>query len=137
MNNTNNTGTLAKTEIYVNEISFLSREEIYLFGFIFQDGRFYETQYVIGRHDLQMLLSGSKQGVEILWRIEELFVQPHQVPATLSLIDLFGTTQVFEAQNIEMDLPYYEDESGSLQPFTTHGLLFVDKVTPLNRRRTS
>ncbi len=134
MNNTNNTGTLAKTEIYVNEISFLSREEIYLFGFIFQEGKFLETQYVIGRHDLQMLLSGSKQGVEILWRIEELFVQPHQVPASINLIDLFGTTQVLEAQNIEMDLPYYEDESGNLQPFTRHGLLFVDKVTPLSRR---
>lgn len=135
MTTTNTIGTLAKTEVYVNEISFLSREEIYLFGFVLQQGKFYETQYVIGRHDLQLLLSASPNGVEILWRIEELFVQPHQVPAGLNLIDLFGTTQVFEAQHIEMDLPYYETEEGDLKPIENHGLLFVDKVTPLRKQK--
>lgn len=130
MSATNNT-TLAKREIYVNEISFMSREEIYLFGFLLLDGRFHETQYVIERKDLQNLLSSNKQGVEILWRIEELFVQAHQVPATINLIDLFGTTQVFAAQNIEMDLPFFEDEDGELRPSNNHELLFVEKVTPL------
>lgn len=127
----NNIATLAKHEIYVNEISFISRQEIYLFGFIHQDGKFHETQYVIARKELQNLLSANKQGIEILWHIENLFVHPHQVPATLNLIDLFGTTQVFEAQNIELDVPFYEDETGELRPCENHELLFVDKVTPL------
>jgi|ERR1043165_2463794 hypothetical protein len=129
MTSTQNT-TLAKREVYVNEITFQSRNEISLFGFIYEGGKYYETQYVISRKDLQMLLSSSKTGIELLWHIENLFMQPHQVPATLNLIDLFGTTQVFEASRIELDAPLCEDEAGELIPDQAHDLFFVEKVVP-------
>lgn len=128
MTNTNTTFT--KREIYVNEIVFFSKDEIHLLGFIHQGGKFLETQYLITRKHLQMLLSQTKTGVEILWHIEHLFVLPHAVPATVNLIDLFGTTQMFEAQNIQLDRPMYQDENGELKPEARHGLLFVDKVIP-------
>ncbi len=122
--------TIGKHEIYVNEIVFYSREEIHLLGFLHTGGNFIETEYLIARNQLQMLLSQTKTGIEILWRIENLFVLPHEVPATLNLIELFGTTQLFEAQHIQLDVPVYEDENGELKPEAAHGLLFVEQVIP-------
>lgn len=122
--------TFTKREIYVNEILFYSKHEIQLLGFIHQSGKFLETQYLITRNDLQMLLSQTKTGLEILWRIENLFVLPHEVPATLNLVDMFGTTQLFEAQNIQLEAPLYENELGEIQPEPAHGLLFVEQVIP-------
>jgi len=130
MTTTTNTG-FAKRAIYINEIVFFSKEDVSLFGFIHDSGKFEETQFVIARNALQMLLSSSKAGIEILWRIENLFIQPHQAPACISLIDLFGTTQIFEAQNIELDVPFYEDEAGKLRPSESRELLFVEQVIPL------
>ena len=88
-----------ETEIYVNEIEFHSKNEIYLFGFINNGGKFRETRYALSRKYLQKLLSAnSKIGVEILWQMEKLMVYPHSVPACINLVDLFGTTQVFKVQ---------------------------------------
>lgn len=129
MTTTNNTA-FAKREIYVNEIVFFSKDEVSLFGFVHECGKFQETQFVIARNALQMLLSANKSGIEILWHIENLFVQPHQAPACLNLVDLFGITQVLEAQNIELDVPFYEDETGELRPCESRNLLFVEQVIP-------
>ena len=134
MTATTNT-TFAKREIYVNEIVFYAKDEVSLFGFIHEGGKFEETQFVIARNALQMLLSANKPGIEILWHIENLFVKPHQVPASINLIDLFGTTQVFEAQNIELDVPFYEDETGELKPCNSRELLFVEQVVPFPSAR--
>lgn len=123
--------TIAKNEIYVNEIVFFSKEEVSLFGFINQCEQFCETQFVIGRKDLQMLLSQNKTGIEILWHIENLFVLPHEVPASLNLIDLFGTTQLFQADRIQLDIPFYEAEDGELKPSENNDLFFVQEVVPL------
>lgn len=137
MTTTTNT-TFAKREIFVNEIVFFSKDEVSLFGFVHEGGKFQETQFVIARNALQMLLSANKSGIEILWHIENLFVQPHQVPACLNLVDLFGTTQVLEAQNIELDVPFYEDETGELKPCKSRRLLFVEQVIPFpNTRKNS
>jgi len=62
-----------KQEMYVNEIVFYSKTEVSLFGFVQACGNFLETEYVISRNDLQMLLSQTKTGIEILWHIESLF----------------------------------------------------------------
>ncbi len=125
----------AKHEIYVNEIEFRSKEEVSLYGFLHDCGQFHETQYVISRKDLQTLLSQNKRaGVEILWMIENLFVQPHASPASLNLIDLFGTTQVFEAGEIKLDVPFYEDEHGNLKPSAAREILFVEEVIPFDKR---
>ena len=136
MEATTNT-TFETSEIYVNEIVFYSKNEVSLFGFVHKGVKFHETQYVITRKDLQMLLSSNKPGVEILWRIENIFVQPHQVPASINLIDLFGTTQFFEAQNIELVVPFYETETGELKPCRNHRLLFVETVIPYPSSRKS
>ena len=122
---------LNEQKIYVNEIVFYSRSEVSLFGFIEQGGRYYETEYLIGRKNLQLLLSQSKEGVEILWHIEKLFVLPHQVPATINLVDLFGTTQMLEAGNIELENPYYKGGNDEVRAEKRTGLLFVQAVRPL------
>ena len=102
----NNSRTnFSKREMYVNEMVFSSKEEVSLFGFIHDGGKFFETEYIIGRNHLQMLLSQTKAGVEILWHIEHIFLLPHSAPASINLIDLFGTTQLFEAQKIEFGIP--------------------------------
>ena len=113
---------LTKREIFVSEIVFFSKDEISLFGFLQEHEAFFETQYIIARKDFQLLLSHSCHGVELLWRIENLFVLPHQVPASLNLIDLFGTTLSFEAHNIRLDVPYYEGENGELKPYENRAL---------------
>jgi len=123
--------TFTKNEIYVNEIVFFSKEEVSLFGFLNQGEQFHETQYVIDRKDLQLLLSQNKTGIEILWHIENLFVLPHDVPATINLIDLFGTTQLFQADKIQLDIPFYKGEDGELKPSETNDLFFVQEVVPL------
>ena len=128
---TNNNHTFARNEIYVNEIVFFSKEEVSLFGFLNHEEQFHETQYVIGRKDLQLLLSQTKTGIETLWHIENLFVGPHEAPASLNLIDLFGTTQVFEANRIQLDIPFYEREDGELKPAENNHLFFVQEVVPL------
>jgi hypothetical protein len=83
-------------ELFVNEIEFHSRTEIYLYGFLKQGDKFFETRYHISRNELQLILSENKPaGIEILWHIEKLFLHPHSSPATINLVELFGTTQVF------------------------------------------
>lgn len=125
----------AKHEIYVNEIEFTAKDEVSLFGFVHECGKFIETQYIISRKDLQILLSqNSKAGIEILWQIENLFAFPHAAPASLNLIDLFGTTQVFDACEIKLDVPFYQDEQGNLMPCQNHKLLFVEEVIPITRK---
>ena len=116
----------SKREVYVNEIVFYSKDEISLFGFFQNDNSFSETQYVISRNDLRRLLSNNQAGLEILWRIENLFVVPHEVPATINLIDLFGITQVFEAESILIEAPFTENEA------PLNELLFVSSVRQTN-----
>jgi hypothetical protein len=85
-------------EIYINEIEFHGRDEVQLFGFLHTGGKFRETRFLISRKDLQTLLSENGQpGIEILWQIEKLFAYPHSEPASLNLVELFGTTQAFKA----------------------------------------
>lgn len=122
--------TLTVQEILVNEIVFYSREEVSLFGFLHSGGKYHETEFIIARNTLQTLLSKSGQtGIEILWRIEQLFLHPHEVPAVINLIDVFGTTQELTAPEITLDVPVYENETGELQPKQTWELLFVEQVT--------
>jgi len=126
---TQNANPFTKHEIYVNEIEFRCAEEVLLYGFLHDCGKFFETQYVISRKDLQTLLSANKStGIEILWRIEQLFLGPHQSPARLNLIDLFGTTQVLEAGEIKLDVPFYEAEDGELIPCNHNDILFIESV---------
>src|ERR1700741_1364714 len=128
--------SFVKHEIFVHEITFHGKLEISLYGFLHDGGKFHETEYLIERKDLQMLLNSNHCGLEILRKIEDLFLQPHQAPASINLIELFGTTQVFEAQNIELDIPFYEDESGDLMPLENHNLLFIEKVIPLTNNES-
>ena len=125
--------TFARHELYVNEIEFTRKDEVSLFGFMQDCGKFFETQYVISRKDLQILLSQNKAGIEILWQIEKLFAEPHAAPASLNLIDLFGTTQVFDTCEIKLDVPFYQDELGNLKPIRSKELFFIEEVTPLNK----
>jgi len=129
-----NASPLAKHEIYVNEIEFTHKDEVSLFGFLQHCGKFFETQYIISRKDLQILLSQNRPaGIEILWQIENLFAYPHSSPASLNLIDLFGTTQVFDACEIKLTAPIYFERPGNLMPGQNHELFFVEQVTPLKR----
>lgn len=136
MNNQTTSG-FAKHEIYVNEIVFYSKKSISLFGFLHHDAAFLQTEYVITREDLQTLLSQNKTGIEILWHIEKLFVLPHEVPASINLLDLFGMTQIFEAGSIELEHSYYEDENGELHPREDNKLFFIEQVVPFPSARKS
>jgi hypothetical protein len=129
-----NSMPFAKNEIYVNEIEFTNVDEVSLFGFLHDCGKFFETQYIITRKDLQILLSQNRRaGIEILWQIETLFAYPHSAPASLNLIDLFGTTQVFDACEIKLIAPICHNGPGNLAPGQTHELFFVEQVTPLKQ----
>jgi len=122
--------TLNLQELLVNEVVFYSREEISLYGFIHRDNNYVETEYVISRNHLQMLLSqNGKTGIEILWRLEQLFVQPHEVPATLNLVELFGTTQELKAAGISLTLGEYETENEGETEDDLMELLFVNAVS--------
>ena len=122
--------TLNLQELLVNEVVFYSSEEISLYGFIHRDNNYVETEYVISRNHLQMLLSqNGKTGIEILWRLEQLFVQPHEVPATLNLVELFGTTQELKAAGISLTLGEYETENEGETEDDLMELLFVNAVS--------
>jgi hypothetical protein len=122
--------TLNLQELLVNEVVFYTREEISLYGFIHRDNNYVETEYVISRNHLQMLLSqNGKTGIEILWRLEQLFVQPHEVPATLNLVELFGTTQELKAAGISLTLGEYETENEGETEDDLMELLFVNAVS--------
>ncbi|MCW5906329.1 MAG: hypothetical protein KIS94_00580 [Chitinophagales bacterium] len=117
-------------EIFVNEIVFYSRESISLFGFMHNDEEYVETEFLIERNQLQTLLSqNGKTGLEILWHIERLFVLPHEVPAGINLVEMFGTTQELKADEITLEVPVYEDENGNLLPTETWELLFVEHIS--------
>ncbi len=121
--------SLHKQEILVNEIVFCGRMSVSLLGFVHLGGKYTETEYVISRNDLKELLSqNGKMGRQLLRHIEQLFVQPHAEPATVNLIELFGTTQELKAAEITLEIPVYEDENGELVPKTTYELLFVEEV---------
>lgn len=122
--------TFNKHELYVNEIVFYSKEEVSLMGFVQVCGKFFETEYIISRNQLQMLLSQTKSGIEILWRIETLFLLPHSSPACVNLIEQFGTTQIFEAKDIELDVAYETDETGASVPCQNLNVLFVENIIP-------
>lgn len=129
------TKVFAKNEIYVNEIVFYSKKSISLFGFLHRDAAFLQTEYVINRENLQTLLSQNKTGIEILWDIENLFVLPHEVPATINLLNLFGMTQIFKADRIELEPSYYKDKTGELHPREDNKLLFIEEVIPFPSAR--
>lgn len=102
MTNNKNT-TLSKNEIFVNEIVFYNRDNISLLGFVQQGKKFVETEYIISRAHLHtLLLANGKSGREVKRHIEQLFATPHQVPATINLIDMMGTTQALEAKEITL-----------------------------------
>ncbi len=125
----NNNPLLTRREIYVNEIEFCSTSEVYLFGFVLNCGKFVETQYVISRKDLQVLLSRNRPvGVEILWHIERLFLHPHSSPAVINLIELFGTIQIFEASAIRLSSPQPESQPGTHLNGQQPQLMFVEEV---------
>ena len=121
--------SLSKREIYVNEIEFCGTNEVYLFGFVLTSGKFIETQYVITRKDLQLLLSRNRPvGIEILWHIENVFLHPHSSPVLINLIELFGATQVFEASEIRLSTPLRDNEPGVHNPGQQPKLMFVEEV---------
>ena len=121
--------SLTRREIYVNEIEFCSNNEVYLFGFVMNEGKFIETQYVITRKDLQLLLSPNRPaGIEILWHIENVFLHPHSSPVLVNLIELFGATQVFEASAIRLSLPMYQNAPGVHNQAQQPKLMFVEEV---------
>ncbi|MBS1613864.1 MAG: hypothetical protein JST49_13665 [Bacteroidetes bacterium] len=102
MTNNKNT-TLSKNEIFVNEIVFYNRDNISLLGFVQQGKKYAEAEYIISRaHLYTLLLANGKSGREVKRHIEQLFATPHQVPATINLIDMMGTTQALEAKEITL-----------------------------------
>ncbi|MFN8287309.1 MAG: hypothetical protein U0V74_11170 [Chitinophagales bacterium] len=116
-------------EVFINEVVFYSRTQVSLFGFIYKQDTFHETEFRIGRQALQNLLSQNGQlGVELLWTIERLFTYPHAMPARINIVDAYGTTQALKASAIHIDLPWYENEQGELKPSPTYSLLFIEEV---------
>lgn len=107
----NKNTTLTKREVFVNEIVFYNRDNISLLGFMQKGRAFNETEYIISRQHLHTLLNANgKQGLEIQRRIADLFATPHAVPATVNLIDLFGTTQILQANEMLLSQPAEEIE---------------------------
>ena len=125
----NNNTQLSRREIYVNEIEFCTNREVFLFGFVLNCGKFQETQYVVSRKDLQVLLSRNRPvGIEILWHIENLFLHPHSSPAVINLLELFGATQVFEAAEIKLSLPEQTVLPDTFLNKPQPRLMFVEEV---------
>lgn len=121
----NKNTTLIKREVFVNEIVFYNRDNISLLGFMQQGKAFTETEYIISRHHLKTLLNtNEKQGLEIQRRIADLFATPHAVPATINLIDLFGTTQVLQANELLLSRPAEDIE----------GLVHIQGVNTSSRK---
>lgn len=126
---TGNNPLFTYRELYVNEIEFSSTTEVYLFGFVLDCGKFVETQCVITRKDLQVLLSRNRPvGVEILWHIERLFLHPHSSPAVINLIELFGTAQILEASAIRLSAPLLLGQPGTHLNGQQPRLMFVEEV---------
>lgn len=122
--------TIHTKEIFVNEIVFYSREGISLFGFIYNDEEYIETEVIIERNQLRELLSqNGKTGLEIWRQAEQLFVLPHKVPAGINLVEQYGTTQEFKANEIILAIPVCENEKGELLPRETWELLFVEHIS--------
>lgn len=131
-NHQNQPKTIPPCAVYVNEIAFTGSANATLSGFVHTCGNFFETEYIISQELLKVLLRQSKTGREILQHIAQTFAEPHTVPVAVNLIELYGTTQVFEAKNIALDVSYQEDEYGQLAPCRDLRLLFIDDVVPLS-----
>lgn len=121
----NKNTTLTRSEVFVNEIVFYNCDNVSLLGFMQKGKAFQETEYIISRHHLYTLLNANaKQGLEIQRRIENLFATPHAVPATVNLIDMFGTTQVLQANEMLLSLPAEDIE----------GLVHIQGVNTSSRK---
>lgn len=121
----NKNTTLTKREVFVNEIVFYNRDNVSLLGFMQRGSAYSETEYIISRQHLNTLLNANdKQGLEIQRRIAHLFTTPHAVPATLNLIDLFGTTQVLQANELLLSQPAEDIE----------GLIHIQGVNTSSRK---
>lgn len=124
-----------REEVYVNEIAFYGNNSVSLLGFVNILGTFVETEYITTRNDLQTLLNPCKPGKEILRKAENIFRQPHAVPVCINLIEMFGTTQIFEAMEIALEMSYVEKETGLLEPKGTMDVLFIENVIPFPSAR--
>lgn len=116
-------------EIFVNEIQFYRKDEIYLLGFVFTAGKFQRTHFVCNRKILHALLvQNGKQGREITLLMRKLFATPHAVPLTIDLIDRFGTTQPLQAYSIQMQIPFGEYEPQKKDSMSASELLLIEQV---------
>jgi hypothetical protein len=118
--------------IVVNELVFITKDDIRLYGFFEHNGQFYPTEYQLNRRNLQVMLSfNGPKGVQLLWTIETLFDYPHPAPYRIDLIGLFGTAQCFEGCDMEMERPWMENADGTLMPVTDCSFFFINEVLPL------
>lgn len=125
--------SFSEEEIYVNEILLPDHNSVYLFGFIYHEQRFKETQFVISRHLFdKLLLSNGPVGFEIKSWLTDILRAPHTAPLELSLIDKFGFTLPIKIKEIKLQVPFKED--GSCTP-TRHNLtqcLVIEKNSVLS-----
>ena len=91
-------------QIFVNEIQFNTRDEIFLLGFIYTQGKFQPTRFVANRRLLYTLLKqNGKTGNELIALIQQLLKHPHAVPLCIDIVDRFGITQPLKAHAIQID----------------------------------
>lgn len=83
-------------KVFLNEVEVYGKNKYVIYGFVGKGGKFYEMKETIDREALEYLLVRNlKVGTEIISRISDAGNFPHEVPITISLLDIFGMTQPF------------------------------------------
>lgn len=122
---------ISSSEILVNEIRFVRKNAIHLFGFINTDSTYKPTRFVCNQKLLYALLcQNGKTGREIIALLRQALSEPHTVPLCVDLVDRFGTTLPLKAQAIQMQIPFHENGFEVSRPETVSELLFIEQIVP-------
>lgn len=122
-----------KNEIFIEEIEFITKQEVSVIGEIQTEFGMEKAQYVMDKRILHYLLKKSgKVGNEIIRLITDKFQLPHEVPVIVNLKEYFGYAICVSNCAVRLARSYYKDDfTGQWKVDYSTNLFFIEAVKPI------
>jgi hypothetical protein len=130
MVSTTKKAVFVKNEIYLEEIEFITKEEVSIVGIIETERGLERAQYVLDKRKFHFLLKNAGiVGREIIQIITDKFNLPHEVPVIINLATVFGKPIYIGNCALRLTRSYYQDSyTGQWKVDYSTNLFFIEEV---------